>query len=222
MNILIPSHSASAEKPAGRIRQANESRILAAAAQEFARHGFKGTTMLNIALQADLPKANLHYYFTNKLSLYVAVLTDIIELWDSTFNHLSVDDDPAVALGTYIRAKMEFSRLHPEASRIFAMEVIGGCTCLSAYFDQDYRNWFIGRTAVFEQWIAAGRMDPVDPAHLIFLLWSSTQHYADFGAQIRRVLGREQLDEADFERATQSLTQLILKGCGLQPPTNGA
>ncbi|MDD0843962.1 TetR/AcrR family transcriptional regulator [Pseudomonas sp. Gutcm_11s] len=222
MTILIPSHTAGAEKPAGRIRQANESRILAAAAQEFARHGFKGTTMLNIAEQAELPKANLHYYFTNKLSLYVAVLTDIIELWDSTFNHLSVDDDPATALSAYIRAKMEFSRLHPEASRIFAMEVIGGCPCLSEHFDQDYQTWFIGRTAVFKQWIAAGRMDPVDPAHLIFLLWSSTQHYADFGSQICRVLGREHLDEAEFERARRSLTHVILKGCGLQPPPAGA
>ncbi len=56
-----------------------------------------------------LPKANLHYYFTNKLGLYVAVLSNIIELWDSTFNTLTGRGHPAEALTRYIRAKMEFS-----------------------------------------------------------------------------------------------------------------
>ncbi|MBO2931081.1 TetR family transcriptional regulator, partial [Pseudomonas otitidis] len=46
-----------------------------------------------IALRADLPKANLHYYFSNKLGLYVAVLSNILELWDSTFNTLTAEDD---------------------------------------------------------------------------------------------------------------------------------
>jgi TetR/AcrR family transcriptional regulator len=74
--------------------------------------------------------------------LYVAVLSNIIELWDSTFNTLTAEDDPAEALTRYIRAKMEFSRRQPQASRIFAMEVISGGECLTEYFNQDYRAWF--------------------------------------------------------------------------------
>ncbi len=66
-----------------------------------------------IALSAGLPKANLHYYFINKLGLYIAVLSNILELWDSTFNALTAEDDPAQALTQYIRAKMEFSRRQP-------------------------------------------------------------------------------------------------------------
>ncbi len=180
MTLTVPAHDPAArDKPAGRIRQKNEEAILAAAEEEFARHGFKGTSMNTIAQNVGLPKANLHYYFGNKLGLYTAVLSNILELWDSTFNTLGVDDDPAEALARYIRAKMEFSRRYPLASRIFAMEIISGGECLTAHFNQDYRSWFRGRAAVFEAWIAAGRMDPVDPVHLIFLLWGSTQHYAD-------------------------------------------
>ena len=166
MTFEIPAHDG---KPAGRIRQKNEEVILKAAEDEFARHGFKGTSMNTIALKAGLPKANLHYYFTNKLGLYIAVLSNIIELWDSTFNSLSADDDPAQALSSYIRAKMEFSRQQPQASRVFAMEIISGGACLTEYFTQDYRIWFQGRAAVFQAWIDAGKMDPVDPVHLIFL-----------------------------------------------------
>ncbi|MGE8499195.1 MAG: TetR family transcriptional regulator C-terminal domain-containing protein [Pseudomonas sp.] len=221
MTFEVPAHSANpAGKPAGRIRQKNEEAILAAAEEEFARHGFKGTSMNTIAQNVGLPKANLHYYFSNKLGLYLAVLSNILELWDSTFNTLTVDDDPAEALARYIRAKMEFSRRYPKASRIFAMEVISGGECLSEYFNQDYLSWFKGRAAVFEGWIAAGKMDPVAPTHLIFLLWSSTQHYADFATQICRVSGRSRLTKQDMEDASDNLIHIILKGCGLTPPTN--
>ncbi|AVH35592.1 TetR family transcriptional regulator [Pseudomonas monteilii] len=218
MTLEVPAHRLSASgKPAGRIRQKNEQAIIQAAEDEFARHGFKGTSMNTIALKAGLPKANLHYYFTNKLGLYIAVLSNIIELWDSTFNALSVDDDPGEALSQYIRTKMEFSRRNPQASRIFAMEVISGGTCLTEYFSADYREWFRGRAAVFQAWIAAGKMDPVDPVHLIFLLWGSTQHYADFATQICQVTGRSRLTKQDMEDASNNLIHIILKGCGIKP-----
>ena len=205
-------------KPVGRIRQKNEEAILAAAAEEFARHGYKGTSINTIALRVGLPKANLHYYFSNKLGLYVEVMRNILDLWDNAFSHLSAEDDPATALAGYIRAKMEFSRRQPLASKIFAMEVISGGECLSEHFNQDYQNWFRGRAAVFEAWIAAGKMDPVDPVHLIFLLWGSTQHYADFSSQIARLTGRKKLSKDDFAVATHNLIHIILKGCGLTPP----
>ena len=214
MTFEIPAHDG---KPAGRIRQKNEEVILKAAEDEFARHGFKGTSMNTIALKAGLPKANLHYYFTNKLGLYIAVLSNIIELWDGTFNTLTAEDDPAQALSRYIRAKMEFSRQQPQASRVFAMEIISGGACLTEYFTQDYRIWFQGRAAVFQAWIDAGKMDPVDPVHLIFLLWGSTQHYADFATQICRVSGRSRLTRQDMQDASDNLIRIILKGCGLTP-----
>lgn len=223
MTLQVPAHTApNGEKPAGRIRQKNEEAILAAAEEEFARHGFKGTSMNTIAQRVGLPKANLHYYFSNKLGLYVAVLSNILELWDSTFNHLTVDDDPAAALATYIRAKMEFSRRYPQASRVFAMEIISGGECLSEHFSQDYRTWFSGRAAVFQAWIDAGKMDAVDPVNLIFLIWSSTQHYADFATQIGFVTGRKRMSKQDFSDASDNLIRIILKGCGLTPPPASA
>ncbi|MBX8608272.1 TetR/AcrR family transcriptional regulator [Pseudomonas cichorii] len=218
MTLEVPAHSTHGTKPTSRIRQKNEEAIIKAAEDEFARHGFKGTSMNTIALKAGLPKANLHYYFTNKLGLYAAVLSNIIEQWDSTFNNLTVEDDPAEALARYIRAKMEFSRRNPQASRIFAMEIISGGECMSEYFSQDYRTWFQGRAAVFQAWIDAGKMDPVDPVNLIFLLWGSTQHYADFATQICRVTGRTRQTRQDMDDASANLIQIILKGCGLTPP----
>lgn len=215
MNCATPATSLL--RPAGRIRQKNVQAIIAAAEVEFARHGYKGTSMNAIAKMANLPKANLHYYFSNKLGLYIAVLSNILDLWDQSFSNLCPEDDPATALAGYIRTKMEFSRRRPLASRVFAMEVISGGEHLSSHFNQDYLDWFRGRAAVLQGWIDAGKMDPVDPVHLIFLLWSSTQHYADFTSQIARLSGRRRLVREDYESAADSLVQLILKGCGLTP-----
>jgi TetR/AcrR family transcriptional regulator len=88
--------------------------------------------------------------------------------------------------------------------------------------NQDYQDWFRGRATVLEAWSAAGKMDPVDPVHLIFLMWSSTQHYADFASQICRVTGRSRLVKADYEEAADQLIAIILKGCGLTPPAKDA
>ena len=208
----------SAAKPAGRIRQKNEKAIIAAAEVEFARHGYKGTSMNSIALAVGLPKANLHYYFSSKQGLYIAVMQNILDQWENALDRLTAEDDPAEALERYIRAKLEFSRSQPLASRIFAMEVISGGQHLAEHYGQGARDWFQGRIAVIQAWIDAGRMDPVDPAHLIFMLWGSTQHYADFAGQIALYSGRKTLKKADFEQAASSLVHLILKGCGLTPP----
>lgn len=204
-------------KIAGRIRQKNEQLILSAAEEEFARHGFKGATMNSIAQRAGLPKANVHYYFNNKLELYAAVLSGIIELWDGTLNELQPEDDPATVLPAYIAAKMRFSREYPLASRIFAIEIINGVPNLVGYFNDAYREWFRGRTEVFRAWAAQGKIASIAPEHLIFLLWSSTQHYADFAFQINASLGKESLSDQDYEAATQTLIQIVLRGIGVEP-----
>ena len=57
----------------GRIRERNREAILQAAEQEFALHGYKGTTIQNIAERAGLPKSNVLYYFSNKKLMYSAM-----------------------------------------------------------------------------------------------------------------------------------------------------
>ena len=64
---------------------------------------------------------------------------------------------------------------------------------------------------------AAGKMDPIDPVHLIFLLWGSTQHYADFSHQVAILNEHQPLSDVQFERAVQTVTSVILRGIGLEP-----
>ena len=199
----------------GRIREQSRDLILQAAEAEFACHGFRGATMQRIAESAQVPKANIHYYFSNKLSLYGAVLENTLNLWDTVFNELSRHDNPADVLGRYIDAKMDFSRTNPTASRLFAKEMISGAPHLSAYLQQDYRLWFKQRMSIFDSWIAQGKMDDLDPAHVIFMIWASTQYYADFEPQILIATEAQSQSEASYRQAANSIKNIILKGCGI-------
>jgi len=203
----------------GRIREQNREKILQAAEQEFAQNGYKGTTIQNIAERAGLPKSNVLYYFRNKKTMYSAMFDDILTRWNKVFSDIRPEDDPAEALSAFIRAKVEMSRRYPLASRLFAMEIIQGAPLLMGHLRTNMREWVRGRAAVMQQWIDDGRMARVDPVQLIFLVWSSTQHYADFQVQILMVENKAEYEKRDFEHAADFLTDVILRGCGLEKPT---
>lgn len=216
---LKPALGAAVSRPPGsRTRRINEARILEAAEAVFAEAGFTGASMQAIAERAGLPKANLHYYFGTKESLYRTLLSRILDMWVDAFDHIAPERDPAEALAAYIADKMGWSRTRPLASKVFANEVIHGAQQIESYLSGKLRRTMGEKAAVIEGWIAAGRMAPVDPVNLFFMLWATTQTYADFDAQVRAVLGRARLSDADFAHATRQVQSLVLRGCGLEPP----
>jgi TetR/AcrR family transcriptional regulator len=204
-----------AEARKGQIRQANEALILGAGERVFARAGFTGAAMAQIADEAGLPKANLHYYFGSKQALYRAVLARTLHDWLVPLDDLTVEADPRQALEGYIRAKMAMSAQRPDASRVFANELLHGAPVLGELMRGELRAMVKKKAAVIDAWVAAGRMAPVDAPHLFFTIWAATQTYADFEVQVCAVLGRERLNARDQQRATEHVVSLVLRGCGL-------
>ena len=196
-------------------RQVNESAILRAAERVFARAGFEGATMADIADEAGLPKANLHYYFGAKRALYRAVLDAVLHDWLAPLDAITPEADPRTALRHYIELKMALAAERPHASRVFANELLHGAPVVLDLLRTDLRQQVLAKAAVIDGWIAAGRMAPVDRVHLFFTIWAATQTYADFDVQIHAVLGTEPNPATDTPRATAHVTSLILRGCGL-------
>jgi TetR/AcrR family transcriptional regulator len=60
-------------------------------------------------------------------------------------------------------------------------------------------------------------MDPISPRHLLYLIWSSTQHYADFGHQIQTLNTGTPLSDGDWQDAKTAVKRIILKGIGVTP-----
>ena len=199
-------------------RDAIRAAILDAAAECFAKTGEAGARMQDIADRAGIPKANLHYYFGTKSALYKAVLEQILEQWLTAFDHIRPESDPAEALTGYIRQKMADTRRQPLASRIFANEILSGGKAIESYLTGRLRDLVAEKAVVIQRWVDDGRMAPVDPIHLFFCLWATTQTYADFEPQMLAVMDRETLSEADLQAAEDHIIRMTLHGCGLEAP----
>ena len=202
----------------GKIRDRNFQVILEAAEEEFARFGYAGTSTQKIADRAGLAKANVHYYFNSKEKLYLALLDNIISLWNDYFDEVKVEDDPSQVLDTFIRKKVSLAYSRPLASKLFATEIIQGAPHIKEYIRTEMRSWVRRKAGVIEQWIEQGRMKNVDPVYLIFLIWSSTQHYADFETQVLTIMNRAEYEQEMIDNISDFLSQMILSGCGLTPP----
>jgi TetR/AcrR family transcriptional regulator len=200
----------------GKVRQRNIATILLAAKEEFVVHGYEGASMKRIAERANLPRANLHYYFVDKHELYHEILSNTLTRWNACFEAFTENEDPAKALARYIEAKVAFSQQDPLSSRLFASEIIHGANHLAEYLHSDFQQWVQQKVAVINYWVNAKKMHPVDPYHLLFLIWSSTQHYADFNVQVTAALQQSELTDKDYQQITAFLTHFILAGCGLR------
>ncbi|MDO6485886.1 TetR/AcrR family transcriptional regulator [Shimia thalassica] len=196
-------------------RQENEALILSAAEKVFAEAGFGGATMQLIADVAGLPKANLHYYFPTKESLYRQVVQNIFQIWLQAADTFDQAEGPAEGIGAYIDAKMEISRRHPAGSKVWASEVMHRAPVIQDYLETTLMEWTDGRAAIVQRWIEEGRMAPVNPHHLLYMLWATTQHYADFGHQIETLNGGAALSDAQWEEAKKSVKDIILRGIGV-------
>jgi TetR/AcrR family transcriptional regulator len=200
---------------AGRRRVENrdrlESAIVLEAVRIFAECGYEGASVAVIAENAGLSKQNLMYYFPTKQALYGRVLDDVLDDWlerMAGLNHPA--HAPSDLLRAYIGAKLRFSREQPWASRVYAMEVIGGAQFYGEQIKARVIPLLRRDIDTFERWIAEGRIAPVNATHLLFAIWAMTQSYADFAAQMALVLGRTQLTAQDFGDAEQLITRMVL------------
>lgn len=194
------------------VRAENTRKIISAAEKVFAEKGFSGGTTQEIADEAGLPKANVHYYFPTKEGLYARVLDDILEEWKSDAEIFDTSNDPEVVFRAYIRRKIEHSFTRPYASKVWAMEIIGRGQVFEKELKHSFLKWNRKKVSQLRKWTAEGRLAPVDPQHVMFAIWATTQHYADFEHQIRAVNNGKALSREQTEQAIESVIQLFLKG----------
>lgn len=178
------SAAASTKKPS-RIQLRNRKRILDAALEMFSQHGYRGTTLDQIASEAGLSKPNILYYFGGKEDIHVTLLSQLMETWLDPLKAMNPDGDPLEELCSYVHRKIEMSREFPRQSRLFANEILQGAPRMKPHLESALKPLFDEKCALLQRWMDDGRLAPVDPRHLFFSIWSTTQHYADFDAQVR-------------------------------------
>jgi TetR/AcrR family transcriptional regulator len=172
-----------------RIQNHNEALILDAALGVFSTYGYRGTTVDQIAIKCGLSKPNLLYYFKRKEDIYTAVLERTLALWLEPLQALDPHKDPIEELTRYISAKLDLTFAQPEASKLFANEILHGAPHVAPFLKGPLKDLVSAKAEVIRNWMRAGKLKALEPEHLIFAIWSVTQHYADFGVQVEAVMG---------------------------------
>ncbi|MEM7378206.1 MAG: TetR family transcriptional regulator C-terminal domain-containing protein [Pseudomonadota bacterium] len=193
-----------------RIQRQKTAQIHAAALSVFAAEGYRGATLDQIALAADMSKPNLLYYFPSKAAVYTALLENLIETWLDPLRALNNDREPLDAILDYVCRKLAMSRDYPRESRLFANEILQGAPHIGEVLSGELKDLVDEKAALIRRWVAAGKIRDVDPVHLIFSIWSLTQHYADFDVQVHAVLGESTDPYPDAEAYLTTLFTRML------------
>lgn len=202
-------------RPKTRIQREKQDRILEAALEVFSVNGFRGATIDQIAEAAGMSKPNLLYYFPRKDEVYQRLIAELLTMWLAPLQEMDAEGDPIPEIRSYIRRKLEMARDFPRESRLFANEILQGAPRIVGMLEGDLKSLVDEKAKVITGWMDAGRLNRADPYHLIFSIWATTQHYADFDVQVRAVLGKDRNGDGRFHDAALYLEQLFMHG--LQP-----
>ena len=189
--------------------------ILAEAERQFARFGFEGVSLDNIAAALDLSRQNLLYHWPSKEDLYRAVLDSVMGEWMANMTAIAEADEPQAAIQTYVAVKLRFSRERPIGNAVFTREIMAGAPRYADVLKAQVMPLLHADVERFEHWADQGLIRRLDFTHLMFLIWSSTQAYADLGPQFSLYMGKPRLDQADFEAARVLITDLIWRSLSL-------
>lgn len=200
---------AAASKTQTRIQKEKTEAILTAALEVFSTFGFRGSTIDQIAEAAGLSKPNLLYYFDNKDAMHAALINRLLETWLTPLQDLNEKGDPLEEITGYVMRKLEMSRDYPRESRLFANEILQGGPRILVQIQGHLKNLVDEKAAIIKGWSNEGMINDVDPYHLIFSIWATTQHYADFDVQVSTIINQSK--EHTFEGAKKHLCQMFTR-----------
>ncbi|MGW1005574.1 TetR/AcrR family transcriptional regulator [Streptomyces sp. NPDC002520] len=121
--------------PGGRARAAARTRaeILDAATQEFARTGYDGARVDEIAARTRTTKRMIYYYFSGKEQLFTAVLERAYGVLREAERQLDVAHlGPVAAIRRLAELLFDHHERHPDFVRLVSMENIHGAQHLAA------------------------------------------------------------------------------------------
>lgn len=178
----------SLQQPQTRIQKKNRESILNAALGVFSDHGFRGATLDQIATEAGLSKPNVLYYFGSKEAIYTELLSGLLETWLDPLREIDADGEPVEEILGYVLRKLQMSLDFPRESRLFANEIVQGAPHIIDQIEGPLKDLVDKTAAQLRRWSDEKRLARIEPHHLIFSIWATTQHYADFSVQVTGIL----------------------------------
>jgi AcrR family transcriptional regulator len=200
----------------GRPLRVSPNRIAAAAALEFAAHGFAGARVDRIARRARVNKAMLYYHFKSKKQLYRMLLREMFTRAAQPLEAIAATSGaPAEKVDRAIAALAAFLEAHAFFPAIMLREVADGGSHLDRETLLALAAVPRAVSAIVQQGISAGAFRPVPPVFAYFSMLAPMVFFLA-GTPIRNELAQLQAVEmtavslAEFVRQLQDATRRSL------------
>lgn len=200
-------------------------RILEVAKVLFAREGFHGASMQDVADAAGVSKANLYHHFQDKEALYRAVLQTTCDDKQTLVAAFEQDGEAIEErLDEFIRQHLELILADPSGFRLLLHEVLESGPEQGRVLAEDLIGTDFDRfVALLQQGQASGawRRD-VDPAFLATLLVAANVFFFHSREVLRHLSAVDFAD--DPERYAAMAADVLLKGIrrsGAEPDAEG-
>jgi TetR/AcrR family transcriptional regulator len=178
----------------GRVKRiAGETRtaILAAAATEFAAHGFAGASVDAIAARSRFNKAMIYYHFKSKQGLYVEILRDGFRYFgDRTAEIADSALAPGDKLGAFIDAFNDMAASRPYMPPMMMREMAEGAVRLDADTLRLMARVFESLRRILDEGARLGAFRRMDPILTYFSLVAPIIFFRA-SAPIREAFGRQ-------------------------------
>ncbi len=139
-------------------------RVFAAAAREFAAHGFSGVSVDRIAAAAGLNKAMIYYHFTSKAALYREVLREMFQAVGARVAEVAASTaPPSDKIRQFIDVFAAEAEAHPHFPPIWFREIAEGGAHLDETILRDMAVVVKSLTAILDEGVKTKRFTPVSP-----------------------------------------------------------
>lgn len=175
----MPATQKKQRQPEAKTREA----ILLAAIEEFAKQGFAGARTENIARNAHVNKAMLHYYYHDKQTLYSAVLETLYssapdtELLVEKLTNAPINSVQMVRVFLMVILRKHADERSSAFRRILAWELAAGQNNLKAVAQKYMVPRIMGMTEVIKRGIAQGELSCSNPTLAVWSLISQVAFY---------------------------------------------
>lgn len=209
-----PIHAVTVEPSAKAAR--TRAAILAAAEQQFARHGFVATRLEDVAEAVDLKRAALFYHFRDKKSLYDAVVADAFGSLATRLEEAFAAEDPIpVRIERAVEAWIDTVFARPTLARLILRHAAEADEHAMQAIFPGVDHFVSVAWSLFEQGSKNGELKPAvdDPFHAASTVIGATVFYVAAlaplipGASVKP-LGPEQI--AAHKRDTLRTVRLLL------------
>lgn len=185
-------------------------RIQRVATREFARHGFDGTSVRQIAAEARITKPALYYYFKDKRDLFLSLLEGAVApLCDEVERIAGGEEPPLEQMERVILAFLRFFRERPDEFQLVHRAIERREREVQIIAQKYFRQIFLGISRILDEGVRRKCFRSLNVAQTTFSVIAILVHYCTRTHVIDEVLGQKQASVHLMDSLGQHILDLL-------------